>query len=383
MIVNKRNMIFCLVLIPVFSYMVFGTIYGYYLYFISLLMLFFYLGVNHPTFDHTSLIITTIVFFAIVVGGVNTIIGINDLENFFLYTLMGISYIFAIFAGRGFSRNTLSGVLILAFIGFSEILLLIPRIFLVGLDTRTSLSFTFLLPYIFLILKPNRLGFLIFTFVSIFYFLSIFLSGLRSVLIPGLIIYIISIIYLYRSYGLSGFTGNKRKFLFVVPLFFLALFGVGLNLFNVKERVVNATNIVVVRMEQTLLNPDGVRLDPKEGRWEESEHALDEFKKHATLLNYFIGMGYGFSFIDYSRDGELSAHVHLTPIAFFVRHGILGIFLYLVLFYGVLRVILSQNISIQEKTALTLWFTSSFFYGALILPTFWFFWAYLYASSKK
>lgn len=381
---SKNNFQFFLVLIPLTGYMVLGPVGGYYAYFIFLFLLFVFYGCKYFSLDGNVLSLSIIFIVAILIGGVNTILDVNDLTNYVIYSTLSISYIFAILAGKYFSFDFKQGVKILMILAFSELLLVIPRVLIVGLDVRTSLGFTYLLPCIFLFIKSDAKGLVIFIITSILYFAAIFTSGLRSVLIPGILIYIVSLLFLFKTVNEVGILIDRKKYLFIAPLVIIATLMFASNVFNFKDRIYHATNVVIVRMEQTLLNSDGARLDPNEGRQEESAFALEAFEKDASILNYFVGMGYGFSYRDNSKDGELSAHVHITPIAYFIRHGFLSLIIYLLLFYGVVKSFFSANkINFAIKFSLLVWLLSSLFAGVIIMPIFWFFWSFVVYSRLK
>lgn len=388
MIFKKNNFIFALSVLPMIFYIIGGMAVGYYLYFFLIIFIIFFYLINYSKKEYPDFVLSSILIIivsSIVLGGINAILGINDFKNYFSYTLMGVGYISAILLGLFLSDKRDIAVKILFVLGMSELLLVIPRIFVVGFDSRTSMGFTFLIPYLFLFIRFNFFYFLFFIFISFLFLGATLFSGLRSVLFSGFVLYFYNIfkLNLYFDKSSKKISKNNKKYYFIYPLIILFLVVFSFNILNLRDRIENSTNIVITRMEQTLLNSDGVRLDPKEGRSEEAEIALVKFREHAYLINYLIGMGYGFSFNDDSKDGEGSAHVHITPVAFFLRHGVLGIVLYFLLIYGMLKIFISKNVSKQEKLSLFLWLSSSLFYGALILPTFWFFWAYLYASSKK
>lgn len=200
---------------------------------------------------------------------------------------------------------------------------------------------------------------------------SIFFSGLRSILIPGLVILTVTALPYFNR---TLWRGNL--FPCVASLLILTIIIVG-NPYSLRERIESSVYVVSKRMQQTLLNEDGMRLDPKGGRKEEAEFALEAFRESAGEIDYLIGRGYGFAYYDFSKDGEITGHVHITPIAFFVRYGFLGVFFYSIVLFDVIWIFLrKKKLPFPYRVTLLIWYSSSLFAGTILFPTFWLFYGY-------
>jgi len=149
--------------------------------------------------------------------------------------------------------------------------------------------------------------------------------------------------------------------------------------------------IIEVRMRSTLLNESGFRLDPSIGRKEEALAALYAFSEISADISYIFGRGFGYAFdhISYQKYSA-STHVHITPVAFFIRNGFIGAFFYAYLFVLLslcsLKLLFSMNknrVAFVYAFIALIWITSSTFAGTIVNPVFWWVTGLVLGFSKK
>ena len=275
------------------------------------------------------LLFSCVVFLGVVLGLLNVFFRDNSIKEFFIYSgiycgqlvalVLGYSYVYRL-AGDGCS-SVVDEVHVfkwLAWLCLFDVLWVLVRVFVVGLDVRTSYGFSYLLPFLIVyVARFKSLGLLfssVWVYVSSSFFLAYgLLSGLRSVSA-------MAVLLLFLTFAFSG----VRRFFVGVLVSLILVASVGFFFVNgafdgqqATRRVETSVGIIVNRFKLTLFNDGGAKLDPNGGRADESMYALgDFFGREYVVFDMLVGRGYGFVFSDHSKDGELSAHVHVTPVAF-------------------------------------------------------------------
>ena len=257
----------------------------------------------------------------ILVGGVNVLFDRNSLYHYCIYSIIYLMGFIGLIVGQSMARQLTKERLlsVLATIGLAESLYLIPRIFGLGIATRSSMGFSFFAPLLFLRKAVTTIDTIQFVATGVTLASVYLLSGLRSVLITGLIM--CAWMFWLRPIRFSVIRTSAIALLAGIAFTSLPTES------QIRQSVENSVTVVLTRMNQTLFSESGFRLDPAEGRDEEVSAAYDNFLSLATPLDHIFGRGFGFSYPSY-EDGAIMAHLHITPVAYYFRNGILGILLY-------------------------------------------------------
>jgi hypothetical protein len=329
-------------------------------------------------------------FQGIIVGSFGVIAGKNLIGDLIQYTVLWGLGIFAFCVGSTVAKqdskleaNKLFGKIFIVELGS-----VFARVDL-GLVARSSAGFSFFFPFmVHSLIKGRkfniRSGLILILSTSITLFVILF-SGLRSVFVMGSIMMAISLFHLSKVLVLgSKFTKNSGvNKIRVLYLILLALFA--LLVFETYQYWSYFFEIIVKRFMQTMFNPDGFQLDPSTGRSFESEVALGVFSESGFAFKELFGLGFGFVFFD-SQSGVWVAHVHITPVAYFVRLGFIG-----VIFWATLLVIPIFRWRTLRKSGVELWVIviyylfvlASSFAGFLNLPGFWLLFGYVSTVQVK
>jgi hypothetical protein len=135
------------------------------------------------------------------------------------------------------------------------------------------------------------------------------------------------------------------------------------------------------RLNQTLLSETGFKLDENSSRGREAEakNALSAFFGPSySVLDLLVGRGFGFVFPGIGPRGGMVAHVHITPVGYFVRSGVLGLVFFVYVGWVVAKLAVRSHLSpVGDVTRLLVvicfvWFVSGLVSGLLNNPTFWF-----------
>ncbi len=323
-------------------------------------------------------------------GFLNVFLRDNSLQQYLVYTGLYWGEAFALSVGaiffRGLAVDGLADEEIakeairwLGLLAVYDLLWVIVRVLVVGLDVRTSYGFSFLSPFLALylskyVVKSSVMSVVVLLLVAIVVLVTGVLSGLRSVSAFSVIL----VLLLFYRAGVERLIGvviiatiatNIMGLLRATDLVGDVGFG---------RQFDRSVEIIINRFNTSLLSDEGVKVDPGEGRSEEAQMALDEFfgPNHVAVDNIF-GRGFGFSFIDNSKDGELTAHVHMTPVAYWVRSGGVGFVFYVftLIFaaYMFLESLLRRSPSylFLMRSIFLVWTAGSLFAGLLLSPVYW------------
>lgn len=334
------------------------------------------------------IMLVLITLLAISVGGINVMLGRNDFREFIVYSILGSSQVLAFFVGYStylkIVNNRRLFFELLYFVGSLELFQFFTRVVTVGLLQRSSLGFTFLLPFVvdkFSTAKSIK-GLSILAGLLVFYLIVIGVSGLRSVLILGFLIWLSALYYLFSAQAKTTSKIKRLRKRNFLKILLIGSVGIGIGIVSFGEVFKRPIEIVSVRLSQTFFHADGVRLDPKGGRLEEAQQAIEQFEEEAvdSSIDYLIGRGYGFTFYEYNllgetaSDAEKTAHVHLTGGAYFVRSGFIGALFYASLLLWCLKLaiigIVRKDIRVLCFVTFLFGFSSSFA-GLIVGPSFW------------
>lgn len=329
-----------------------------------------------------------IIFFAmswifyqgLLIGGVRTVLGFNLFGDFIQYSLLWALAIFAFCIGSTYAQreSKYETNKLFAKIFVVELASVFARID-VGFFTRSSVGFSFFLPFWeqSILRGKNftwRSGFSL--TVTFFMFLYvIFFSGLRSVFVLGLVVFGISFFHFskYAAFGLTYTSGRGSgliRFFYILAVIILAT-----ALYQSYEYWSYFFDIVRRRFAATIFNTESFQLDPAEGRSEEADKALAMFEQTGHALKEIFGLGFGFVFFESTNwKAGWVAHIHITPVAYFVRFGMVGVFFWCSLFLVPVvrwRVLRKAKVELWVFIVYYLFLSSSMFAGFLNVPAFW------------
>lgn len=328
--------------------------------------------------------------FGSVFGILNVFLRDNSLQQYLVYTGLYWGEAFALSVGviffRGLATEKGADVDVakeatrwLGLLAVYDFLWLVVRVLVVGLDVRTSYGFSFLSPFFALYLsryvfKSSVMSVAALLFVATIVLFTGVLSGLRSVSAFSVILVLL---LLYRA-GVERLIGVA-----IVAIIAISFIGVlrATDLvgdIQFGRQFDRSVEIIINRFNTSLLSDEGVKVDPGEGRSDEAQMAMDEFfgANHLSVDNIF-GRGFGFSFIDNSKDGELTAHVHMTPVAYWVRNGVVGfafyVFTLMLAVYVFLEALVRRLPSyiFLMRSIFLVWSAGSLFAGLLLSPVYW------------
>ncbi len=312
----------------------------------------------------------------IIVGLYYCLIGINSFSKWVEYSTLAIFSVLFIIVGLRISeleKNDLSKIILLMCL--SDVVMLIPRVVSIGLDRRSpwgsSLWVCSLVILVFLVRERRAIVYCYVLFILSM--IGALISGMRSSLLLSLTGVIVS-----SAYVLKGSVKIKRLVL-LLGLSIGILVIASLLSSSLFSAINQKIQLVERRLESTVLGDKEIHLDEGgEGREEEARHALIEFNRRSTAPSILLGFGHGFTFFD-PWDGE-SAHVHLTPVAFYVRYGIAGLTTYLFTFLLLIWLFIRSffcsyddrsRIIFAYRLVALLTFCGSFIAGFLVTPLPW------------
>lgn len=215
-------------------------------------------------------------------------------------------------------------------IGTSDVLFIIAKMNIWGVDARSSFGTTNLIPvflFAIFIMKGKILIKLISTLSLIFGLLGTFMSGMRSsttITVIQIIVYLVVISLRKRV--------EQKLWMWFVLVSFSVVCVLLMYALNFVDKIDDKVEMVVSRMNNSLFRNGEIKLDEGEdqgrGRVVEAEIALDEQYDKSGIAGAVLGMGHGFVFVE-PENNNLTAHVHFTIVAYFVRYGIVGVVIYL------------------------------------------------------
>jgi hypothetical protein len=328
-----------------------------------------------------------LVYSEIIIGAINSILGRNDFHHYIIYTGLGAMQVIAFYAGMvnessSTKENNDNVSFIIYGLGMIELTQILSRFFVIGLDVRTSLGFSFLFPLVMAyIMGRNNLKFknIVATVYLIIFSFIILLSGLRSIFVMGIFLIAASLIAMLKS-NKNNYKNIFYRLCAIVLFFVVVVYGLNSN------AVDRSLNIITTRFSQTLFVDTHIKIDPEGGRVEEANDALYEFSKGGNLFDLLMGRGFGFSFAETGRGDANTAHIHITPVAYYVRGGIMGAtFYFLIILYCIYMIWLCFRAPRGRLIyfCTSLWGMSSLFAGLIIGPAFWFIFGYSISMINK
>lgn len=328
----------------------------------------------------------------LIVGSLRVMSGANLLGDFIQYLLLWGLGIFAFCVGSTFAQreSKLETNRLFAKFCIVELGAVFARVD-VGFFTRSSAGFSFFLPFLVqFILKGKKIdfksSFLLTLSIGVSVFAILF-SGLRSVFVLGAIVLGISLFHFSKAFVFgSSYTKNhgatRLKILYLV-LIVISVIALSAS----YEYWSYFVEIAQRRFMLTIFNADSFQLDPSEGRSREAEVALAAFAESGYALKEVFGLGFGFVFLlvtDYGS--EWKAHVHITPVAYFVRLGGIGAAFWFCLFLVPIlrwRTLRKAGVELWVVLIFYLFAFSSSFAGFLNLPAFWLLLGYISSIQVK
>ncbi|WP_405202187.1 hypothetical protein [Dokdonia sp. LLG6352-1] len=297
-------------------------------------------------------------FYGTILGLVYTILGDNSFYKCIQYSFLSFSAYIG-FRSAFVYLSKFSIVHIVIFFIAADVLMFFALRF-GGHFGRTSIGTTNLYPaLLFLAFNSkifNKFSIKIGLFILLFFCIIAYLtSGMRSSI--GVMIFSSIIIVLY-AFKIK----NVGKILRISVLGGVLL--LLMNVFvpsNFFDNVIKQLDNVAYRFQTTLLNDEGFRLDSKkgEGRDLEAQSALAKINKN-TGVHQILGYGNGFVYFD-QMQSRIKAHLHLTYVAYYVRYGILGLFvlasLYLLVIFKSIKSFFRKK-SFENGLSLALWISA-------------------------
>lgn len=262
------------------------------------------------------------------VGAVYVAEGSNSLSKWAIYSGLGFTWVVAVIAGErvGRAAHPLTLVRVVLLLCALDAVMLIPRFLIVGMEGRTSWGFSpWAAASAVSLATPglSRRERLFGGAVVVAVLLGTALSGMRSAVFLAAASFGAAAIYLARSWHKKW----VRRIAIVMVVGAVSVSAAIENL-GLSETAERQASLVAARMNATLLREDGIVLDEDAGGREfEAREAMAEFERRGAWHAWAIGYGHGFTFFN-SVLGEVVAHVHISPLAFFVRYGVLGVALY-------------------------------------------------------
>ncbi|MBI2933103.1 MAG: hypothetical protein HYY16_15775 [Planctomycetes bacterium] len=314
------------------------------------------------------------------IGLVYCAAGVNSWSHWAEYCLLSVGWTIAVHAGfnlGALASNRLLAVMI-ATLALGDLLLFIPRIAVVGLDYRSpwggSLWVGSLLVW-YLCYSRQILGVVMALVLSLLLIGGGAASGMRfSVLNTGFAVVAALVYVVLHRLALPQAIPRATAMLGVVAviLVFMPI--------SVTDVLSGMMDVATNRLGATLLNPEGPSFDEDgRGRELEAELAIQEFVDRGSNVSYFTGFGHGFVF-DNARL-ERKAHIHITPVAFYVRYGILGVLILAIVWLltmvnfvrSALRTSTDENVMdfCLQLTAAQI-ITGSLVAGSFVFPLAWF-----------
>lgn len=313
-----------------------------------------------------------------IVGGISSYTGENDWPKWTAYSVLGMSWYFGMRAGeavgRRFSAAQLT-TLILA-LCWADLALFAPRVYNLGLEVRSPWGSTL------------WLGFLVSCAVTQYRgrpgvkIMLAFVTGLVATLVSGMRLTTVTALaapmltFLYLRWHHFRVARPVARFALVATLLTIVAVATFPDLWR---RASEKLQTVGDRLGRSIFSDTEVHLDEGgEGREAEADRALDEFGARKDDLKTVAGCGHGFVYRD--PWGKDSAHVHITPIAFYVRYGLVGVVAFFILLVFVIVAACGSFLSpVSELRVilfgidleLTLTWVGALFAGLLVLPAPW------------
>ena len=315
------------------------------------------------------------------IGASYVVVGDNSMMFWGIYSLLTAAWLVALVAGWRLSRvldaRSLSTAIVLLCIG--DLVMLGPRS-LLGFDVRNGMGTTGWLGALLVVrcILPSS-GFLL--GVAPIPLIAVgcgaaMLSGSRTTVILTAVSLCAAIIYLFRA----------RKILRIrldatVAFGAVLMLPVAVVMSQLSSDIESQMSLVSARVQVTLLNEDEFSLDEGgRGREVEADSALREFERRADVVSWAFGLGHGFSYVTGAPGDVASAHVHITPVAFLVRYGLVGVGVLALMFLSTLRSFLRASLApptttmaidwAVQMTTVSLW-VSSLVSGMLVNPMAW------------
>jgi hypothetical protein len=257
---------------------------------------------------------------AAIIGLIRVLTGATDPVVYGEYLLLGVGGIVGLIAGQACGRKAHGNrsfywSVVLA-VGASETFLLIPRILDTGLAVRSSLGTVSVLAALLLgaVSAESTKMRAASALLGAIGLAAALLSGMRSSTAVALATLVVVAPSLIRR--------PKSRASAVVFVLAITLAGI---VVTRAQTVKDNLDLVSLRLQRTLLNESARSLDDGRSRVEEATAALETFDNQAGALGWALGLGFGFTYPMPHDPATLTAHVHITPVAFFVRYGVVGL----------------------------------------------------------
>ena len=319
-----------------------------------------------------------VVLMGTIVGAVYCSDGGNAVGKWLNYSGLGISWVVALYAGRAMGGtlgwSSLVRVFLLAALG--DVLMLIPRLTVINID-RAPYGTTYLL-FGLVILSVLPVAGRVIAVAAVAGALLGLAGGALSGMRVSLTFSVVSVL-LAGAYALRL---RRRRLTNLAPRLIAAgmlvvpLAAAGASMLPTIETQVS---FVQARLEATVFNQEGFTLDENVmgSRQDELERSYSEFEHRNDVGAWIWGFGHGFV---YDNGIETTAHVHVTPVAFFLRYGIIGVVIYLFMFVFSLGSVASawrrepsnwNAIYLSFQVAASLYWLNSLVGGVLVFPQAW------------
>lgn len=280
--------------------------------------------------------VATIIGLGTLVGALWVGEGQNSTRFWLAYSLIGAGWLAGLQAGwrsaRHLDDRALATLLVTACLG--DALLVVPRVFTFGMDQRSPLGASVWIGSTVMLLASGTLtrrwkwlaGFALTATL-----LGTLASGMRSSLLLGIGSLIPAFLYLLRARRIHG-RAARRLIAAGLAVGAASLAALPWAMDSIERKLDLASR----RMQATVFSEEGFQLDEDNGRDTEARWALQEFERRGSKVAPLVGYGHGFIYYNAFQDERLS-HVHITPVAFYVRYGAIGLVVLAALMLGSAR----------------------------------------------
>ena len=324
---------------------------------IDLFFYFIFIIINKKVFNTLILIPLYLFVFGSLIGLLNIITSNNDFNFYVIYSALSFLHLISFIAGCICAcKGTLVLYKILLYYSLFDILMAIPRYIHRGTELRSPLGASLLIvPVIIVILSKQSL------FKHWLYYIiplgiyNVISSGMRSSVVVFFSTLFMSFLYI-RNPNIKRFV--KLSSIFVILIIF------SLFIPNARNIASKKINEVEGRLERTIFNRNNFQIDEDAGRVYESKIAVRSFYSSAELVDIIFGAGYGFT---YSEGNDYKTHVHITYLAWFIRFGIVGQIIYVILFLSVIGYYFYFFFESRNSNSIILFSISTFCLSVLIM----------------
>ena len=284
----------------------------------------------------TLLLLMMVILFCqgTLVGATHAVANINSWSKWAEYTLLALFWVLGLQAGQRLMGylEARSVALLVFFLALGDVGLMIPRVAVLGLDIRSPFGTTIWAPFLVVLILTSRSSFraVISFIVLLAAIVAALVSGMRS-----------SALLTFGGMAFAAaYLGWHRVIVhgrLVACSVILALKIVSFIVLapNIVELVHRNVTLVQSRLQGSILSAEIVLDEGGMGREREAQIALTSFNENSGLLQKLVGVGHGFVYSSDTKDS--TAHIHITPVAFYVRYGLVGLVSYSILFIWVLQ----------------------------------------------